>query len=192
MNSAPYNKIFLDMDGVLTDFMNHCMNYLNIPEETYFEQGVWDTTPAMAKALGISTKEFWNALNHHFWATMPQTWFANELLRAVYESVGPNNVRILSAPACDESAKGKLMWLEHQLPELYNNKQYHLTHLKEDMAHPNHVLIDDRDKNILAWQKAGGIGLLVPTKYNSRHKEAILQGWLPEFLKEVKSRSTSW
>ena len=31
---------------------------------------------------------------------------------------------------------------------------------KHEYAAPNHILIDDRDKAILPWREAGGIGIL--------------------------------
>lgn len=41
-----------------------------------------------------------------------------------------------------------------------------LTNRKEVFSGPGRALIDDRDENVEGWEKAGGIGVLVPRPWN--------------------------
>lgn len=148
LSDAEYNKrmarpkaafeIFVDMDGVLSDFDTHGHAH-----------GKYD-------AKG---QPKWNELDFNWWATMPAFDGMKEFY-ADLKTIG--NVRMLTSPTLSsECYRGKAEWVEKQwgkwgLQDLIicraGDKQF--------FARPNHILVDDRQKNIDEWVAAGGIGIL--------------------------------
>jgi hypothetical protein len=92
------------------------------------------------------------------------------------------NAEILSAPSSDpNSAKGKLIWCKRELnPQpvkvnLVPAKDKHI------FAKPNHILIDDKDKNIQQWIEKGGIGILHTDTKSTIEKVQTVLGSLKEY-----------
>lgn len=134
---APEFEIFVDLDGVLSDFDSHAKAH-----GKYDDKG--------------ETK--WDSLDLEWWVTMPAypgAWTFYDGLRKL------GGVRILTAPVPQAACfAGKAQWLE--------NERGHFALLgliicrasdKAFLARPNHILIDDREKNIREWVAAGGIGI---------------------------------
>ncbi len=138
---APEFQFFVDMDGVLSDFDSH------------------------AKAEGKFTpdgKTLWDALDLKWWKTMPAYDGAREFFNGL-KSMGP--VRQLTAPILNADCfRGKAEWTINFRPE---GGRFSLLDLiicraadKNLLARSNHILVDDRQKNIDEWGHAGGIGIL--------------------------------
>lgn len=161
-------RLFLDMDGVITDFMGAAMKHYNIPQDTVFTKGVWDTTPKMAEIKGITVNQFWRGLTVDFWAKMPRTQFAGLMLQITKEYFG-TNVCLLTSPADEISAHGKMLWIKEYLPEFYRDGRFCLNRNKRFLASKDALLIDDRDKNIDEFRGAGGKAILYPTPFNSQY-----------------------
>jgi hypothetical protein len=135
-------EIFLDMDGVITDFNKELSHILKKPIKKDFDFG--------------NDPKIWGAINRagkNFWYHMPWTSNGHKLWEAL-EAYEPT---ILSAPSNHPSSKvGKKEWLEENLPDV----PYIIEQKKEKYAGKNKILIDDREKNIKKWEEAGGIGIL--------------------------------
>lgn len=133
-------EIFVDMDGVLSDFDLHAR-----------ERGKFK--------LDGSPK--WDELDFAWWESMPAFPGARKFYDAL-KRIG--NVRILTAPIISvDCFGGKAAWVEKFFPE---KGHYALLDLiicrasdKKFLARPNHILIDDRIKNVEEWVAAGGIGI---------------------------------
>jgi 5'-nucleotidase len=132
--------IFLDLDGVLADFDRHAA-----------EQG----------KLAADGEVDRDALDRHWWATMP----AFEGAKAFYDAAKKNGVvKFLTGPMLSTDCfAGKADWVQTFVPE---QGKFALKYLiicpstdKPYLAKPNHILIDDRIKNIQDWVAAGGIGI---------------------------------
>ena len=132
--------IFLDLDGVMADFDPH------------------------AEKQGKKTadgKVKWNEIDFNWWVTMPACAGAREFYDAAKKS---GTVKFLTAPPLNtESFSGKATWVENFLPE---RGKFALKDLiicpssdKHYLAKPNHILVDDRIKNVKEWIAAGGIGI---------------------------------
>ena len=144
LNEKSEYKIYLDMDGVLTDFDS-----------------------AFKKIDGRSTTEvekegdpaFWEHVKKgglKFWSMMP--WMKDG--RKLWNYVKNMDVNILSSPSrsLPDSSKGKKIWVYQALnptPKLILKRARE----KQEYAKPNTILIDDRKKNIDRWNAAGGIGI---------------------------------
>jgi len=134
-------KLYVDMDGVLTDFDQQIADLLKRPLKRNWDFGnafwIW-------KKIDKAGKDFW--------AKMPWMPTGKKLWNAV-EKYDPT---ILTAPSRDPSSKtGKRLWLKEHLPGI----PYIIELKKYKYADKNSILIDDREKNIKKWKKAGGIAI---------------------------------
>jgi hypothetical protein len=131
-------EVFLDMDGVLSDFDKHARDH-----------GKFD-------AKG---QPKWDELDFGWWSTMP----AFDGMKKFYEDMKEfGNVRMLTSPTLSTDCfHGKAEWVKGQwgkwgLRDLIICRAQD----KQFLARPNHILVDDRQKNIDEWTAAGGIGIL--------------------------------
>lgn len=133
-------RIFLDLDGVLTDFDTHAK-----------AQGKLDAKGGLK----------YDALDFEWWSTMPQF----DGTRAFYDACCKEApTRFLTAPMLSEGCfGGKASWIRGFIPEKWRFPLLDLiicpSSDKHFLARPTHILVDDRIKNIQEWEAAGGIGI---------------------------------
>ena len=156
---------FVDMDGVLCDFVGSACKLFGQPElADNWPLGQYD----MGTALGCSTTDFWNRIkdNPDFWAEMtPYPWY-QELLDMIRAS--GFEVFISTSPSFDpNSAKGKVAWLQKHYGKRFRN--YFIGSEKFVLAGPGRILIDDSGLQVDSFQAAGGRGCLFPRPWNSNH-----------------------
>jgi hypothetical protein len=161
-------KIFLDMDGVLADFMRPAM-YEHGIEYTMYPNVGWDVVAAcnvINPGIGMTPERFWSAFERKsFWSALPKTNLCDRLIYECKLLVGLSNTCILSSCVVEGSADGKLEWIKKQLPkEMHHN--YLFGRSKQFCADRYSILVDDCDANVEAFQEAGGIGILVPRPWN--------------------------
>lgn len=144
----PQYKIFVDLDGVLVDFDKQ-MERIGFPRQTVesdkkAKSKFWQTIGRMAK----EGKPFWGVMD-----PMPDA-------AQLWNYVKKYNPEILSATGhVGNATQEKHEWVKRYL----GNVKVHLTRKSSDkaqLAAPNHILIDDREKSIQPWIAAGGIGIL--------------------------------
>jgi len=141
-------KVFVDMDGVLTDFVKAVYPFIGeLNYQFYNESPEWDAIVAGAAP--------------DFWSHMPWTPDGMEL----WQHVQPTKPYILSAPSqrMPHSGPDKIIWCTRELgisadrvilAEHSDKCKYAVN---EDGT-PN-ILIDDSERNINQWREAGGIGI---------------------------------
>ena len=142
--------IYCDMDGVLTDF-----------DKLFHDISGGEFELGHDYEEKYGREKFWGIVDGHglkFWSEMP--WMPEgKTLWKYMRSVDPNT-EILSAPSRSPnsaSQRGKAIWIKR---ELGPTVKLNLTREKYRFAKPNHILIDDLEKNIEPWEYAGGIGIL--------------------------------
>ena len=111
--------------------------------------------------FGMSGNEFWNSLDHDFWANLEMLPWAEELL----DYLEPFKPCILSSPA-GATASGKQRWIKKHLPKFWNDGRYLLGPAKHYAASPEAILIDDHEVKIQEFKDAGGRGILFPAPWN--------------------------
>lgn len=135
--------VFFDIDGVLGDFDNH------------------------AKAQGKEHpdgRKNYDAMDEQWWATMPVTDGAREMVKAVRTLA--DEVRFLTGPVPHTSCYGgKAKWVESFFSAEMNRFKS-LPHLiicpakdKAFLAGPKRILVDDSAENVENWRAAGGIAI---------------------------------
>lgn len=167
-------KCFIDMDGIIADFVtaistahNRLSPYTD-PSLYGVAVGLWD----MEKIWGITAREFWVPSNSHaFWNTIAKTTDGDSIVRLAEDKFGSENCAILTAPSQAEGCvSGKRAWIGEYYPQF--KARVIFATAKEFLAGPDRVLIDDRDRNIDVFTEAGGQGILVPRLWNRRWQEA--------------------
>lgn len=144
-------KLFVDLDGVLVDFLSGVHKFIpDYSEQKYetdkkFRDRLWDIIKAHAKEGG----KFWFDLQPM--SDMKQLW----------NYVKSYNPEILTATGHGVKSAGeqKTDWVKKYL----GNIPVHLVMQAKDKqkyAAKNHILIDDKRKAIDPWVAAGGIGIL--------------------------------
>ena len=153
--------IFLDMDGVITDFFSPVCNEFDLPNP-----------PQVYHFFSEIRKEVNEFCNISFWQNMPWMYDGWEILRAIMDTLGLEKVYFLTGMMPNvETASGKMMWVRDNLP-IYLDRVI-LTTLKVSktfLVQPDALLIDDYDKNVEEFQEAGGNAILVPRPYNKKRK----------------------
>lgn len=159
--------IFLDMDGVLTDFVSKVLQVHEAESAmNRWPAGEW----SVHKVIGISRKQFWDKLDEigeEFWAGLdPYPWMAK--LLELLGKFAP--VTILSSPSQDPScAAGKMRWLDKHLANGKPFRDFIITQQKHLLAGPKRVLIDDSDKNARRFNEHCGQAIVFPQQWNANH-----------------------
>lgn len=142
-------KIFLDLDGVLVDFVGGTTNYLDKKRIAPFNSN--ENTDTQRWKVLSTVKDFWQNL--------PVLQDGIKLFGYV-KKFRPS---ILSAYAGskEKAIQGKSEWLvEHVGLEYIDSIHVVKRSEKKTFATGYNLLIDDQSRNIEEWERAGGIGIL--------------------------------
>lgn len=133
------------MDNVLTNFSKAALKlgkdvYVGLQDgaDPKLEKKAWDAVDAAGEA---------------YWADME--WMPDG--QALWDLLTPYHPVLLSSPgSCRFAASGKLQWVSKNIPGTT------LICIREKFlyAERDAILIDDMEKNIVAWNDQGGIGIL--------------------------------
>lgn len=161
-----WNRIYLDMDGVLTNFEkgifkahNKELDLLNWPKGESEITNIW----------GITIEEFREPMeDENFWINLePDPQFDN-LFKLLDSYIKRGELCIATSHSgLPGAASGKVKWLDKYCP----NIPYAITKHKYLFVNNNSILIDDYDVNIEKFIKYGGRGILTPKPWNSKYKE---------------------
>jgi hypothetical protein len=146
-------KLFLDMDGVLTDFTAAC-------EKIGGNMMFWysNDRELFWKKITSAGIEFWSEMS---W--MPGGQELHGFLRS--SGLCPTILSALPGPerkkALINAREGKIKWIRKELGPSYAEAAI-LCYRPEKALQSGlaRVLIDDNSENIREWEEAGGIGIL--------------------------------
>ena len=173
------SRLYVDMDGVLVDFVKGAENYFKIT----FAGGI---TASQFVTLWEGPKG-WRRLKKDwptFWMDLdPEPSFPHLL-----KLVRPYHPAVLTAipKGWPSSAIGKRIWCQRHIPNWgrHPNEEFlgvdrsrKRRYAKQADGTPN-LLIDDFDKNIAEWKSAGGIGLLYAGKASLYYISTALTNYM--------------
>jgi len=163
----------LDLDGVLVDFNSKVFELLDRPNDVFIKNPEFRGQYWVDDILGLTGQEFWNVVNSqgsfNFWRNLPKTEEFDQIVNAVIDVFGIENICILTKPCLDsDSHKGKYEWICEHLPMFKD--QYLMGRPKKFCAHSNAILVDDMDYNVDEFIENGGYGVIVPRYWNRRHE----------------------
>jgi hypothetical protein len=178
-------KTFVDMDGVLSDFVGGSAKLFGTTEARLTL--TW--TPGdfeMCHALSLeSDDELWRRIDlvPGWWENLDPLPWAKELLDLVRS--GPGEVFICSTPSAGRhSPCGKVEWMRRHIDPYFTD--YILTSHKYLLAAPDRVLIDDSTANCDRFSRAGGVSVLFSMIGNRNHKHMNYpMGFVREKLAEI-------
>jgi len=161
-------RIFLDLDGVLANFVGAAAKVFGTTEEELFKKwipGEYD----ICKVLDISDDDFWShvILEENYWSEIePYSW-ATELYEMCCK-IAPTT--IATSPCHDPAClSGKVRWMNKNLGNGKPFRDYLIGPRKEMCAAPGHLLIDDSDNQCVKFVENGGDCLLFPAIWNTKH-----------------------
>jgi 5'(3')-deoxyribonucleotidase len=190
MTSTSDKVIYLDMDGVLCDFMEGFLNAHgrdDLMDKLKAEE--WPMTWDFGGEFG-EQDNWWpkiDAMGELFWEYLNTYWWTNKILMEIGATGIPWYV--CTTPRLTKNClAGKLTWLNHMLGE----GNFDLIQVKDKwrLAHEKALLIDDNDKNCIKFHKAGGQTCLFPQTWNENrdlinHRTTYFQHCLETFASEV-------
>lgn len=179
------DRILLDLDGVLVDFMEgatklHRKVYDGHPHNpaTQTEQKPWDIEPL----FGMSAPEVWEPMGFEFWRDLKPLPHMKDLVAALESEFGEEHICLLTSPIrTDGCIDGKMAWIRQHLPQY--KRRFLVGPAKEFCSSPRHALVDDHEGNEVKFRESGGHVFLVPAPWNRRFKEepvAAIKKWLIE------------
>jgi len=127
-------RLFVDMDGVLTDWEGQYQKFSGKP------------------FVSNETAE-WRVVNKlEFWSTM--SWLKGG--KELWGTLKPLNPILLTSPSHFKGAReGKQIWVEDNIP----GTKIIMDSNKGKYATSKSILVDDMEKNIEAWKLEGGIAI---------------------------------
>ena len=168
--------IFVDIDGVLADFVTAAFSvHGKIYDPEAYPRKEW----SISKVLGVSDREFWRRIDfagESFWENLDLFPHGIEMLGMLSKY---DEICFATSPSSSPASySGKRRWLQKMgfdlIPAMFGSKK----HL---MAGPGRILIDDSPHNCEQWQKHGGTAILFKQVWNTE-EEINDQTWRQIFL----------
>jgi len=173
-------QIYLDMDGVLTDFESFLIEFVFANKEELEEKlqakiVKTDCLDSLRSSLGVKWYQLTAGLEKSFWEEMPYLEGAKDFLKYLGSM---DEFIILSTPASSKNSReGKIAWIQRELGE--NQKfiiqPYKERFVKNDLHVPSNklrnpgfckLLIDDTPRVLEKWVDSGGLGILFDGDYS--------------------------
>jgi hypothetical protein len=164
MNLPPLvpHPVFLDMDGVLSDFFSGVARLFDRPVAS-LARGEYD----MIKVLGVPFVELnYRIITSRFWADLDAYPWAQQLAN-LFDFSPTGDAFVLSTPwpGDEQCLADKAGWCRDRLgiPE----DRVILTSHKHLFAGRGRLLIDDRRDECVRWQELGGRACEFPAHHNA-------------------------
>lgn len=180
-------KLFLDVDGVMADFVGGMMVAHNKPwpYSSVFGDKAWD----LAGIWGINHHDFWAPCGYSFWKELEKMPEADAILATCIRRVGRERVCFLTSPAMQSgSMEGRRDWLAEHYPDVpvLFSVGSGSTPPKQFCAGHESILIDDYSPTVDKFVAWGGAAFLVGRPWNRSYgRERAIVEDLDDFLDEA-------
>ena len=156
MENRKLRQIFLDMDGVLTDFEGKISEMLG--KKVWNDDAGHDVYDKHKREL--TARHMFRQMNPLPDAWKLTDWCLNSGIHTeILTAAGTVNRELV--------VRDKIEWIREHINPYWTIIPTFKGSQKAACSHIKAVLIDDRDKNIDCWVKAGGIGILHTTADNT-------------------------
>jgi hypothetical protein len=182
-------RVVIDLDGIAADFSRGWMEHHGVPnpydDPKRRGDDFWDAVPY----TGLTEKQFWAPFGRDFWASLPKTAEADQIINMLFRDFRPNQLCFLTSP-CDTDGclDGKRDWVQKHYPDipiLFSQRAPGKDSPKWMLAGDDTLLIDDHTPNVNNFKAAGGHGFLFPRPWNQAHE---LEPHALEFLREALNK----
>lgn len=164
-NMKKYKRIFLDVDGVLADFVTRLLKNYNMENDTDFKYD--DVIDWNFKGIISDNDTYKNYVDAKFWLMLEPFFWAEDLVRAAH-STGAQ-IAFLTYLGSEPGLgwQQRKQWLEKNFPyidnvgdRLINTRSKNLVVTKGDL------LIDDSEFNVTAALKSGADVITLAQPWN--------------------------
>ena len=161
----------LDMDGVLCSFRRGILIHHNIDPDSV----TWSPTEGIEAILAY-VPDIWKGITWKFWAGLEKMSDTDVILGIISKYFKDEDVYLVTClPSIEdsrlendpESFLGKYFWAQSNVPHYFPNMVI-CNCKKRFAAAPEHILIDDSDYQIDAFEEEGGTGILLPRPWNTK------------------------
>jgi 5'(3')-deoxyribonucleotidase len=164
--------IYLDMDGVLADFIGGFLDIHNRSDlYNKYIAGEYPMDWAFEGEFGHDEEAWWKPIREqgktYFWENLEPYPYSGNVVKAVKETGLEWYICTTPYYKNSDCVTGKINWLHKYLGPIEN-----IIMIKDKyrLANENSFLIDDSDRNIEKFIKAGGGACLFPQTWNAaRH-----------------------
>jgi len=154
----------LDMDGVLVDFTKgaHKLHGIDYSEDDWpYDYNDYNYIPF----ANISEENFWKQMGRTFWRELEWTAEGVDILNLYERIFGTENIYLLTSPCQTPGCiEGKKDWILNHTTKYISRTVF--TNCKEVCASPRAVLVDDSQREVNKFLRAGGEAILVPRPWN--------------------------
>lgn len=157
-------RIYIDLDGVLVDFINPWMKLYGFEPPRPWPAGEWQ----LSKIFPIDKNALWHRCTAEWWEHLEPTVEARLIIEMAERYT--KNLYLVTNPPTYAAAQGKLAWINRYLPDF--NDRYLITPCREILADDDSFLIDDYEKNIDLFNLGGGRGLLLARPWNRGYSQS--------------------
>lgn len=176
-----YDIIFLDMDGVLVNFMKGALTQFLGQKKA--EEKLGQTQPESWHAPAgfelqlhlphLTKEQIFDSIadNPRFWVDLEPMPWAFDLMELAQSQA--KQVRILTAPVQHTNCHSqKAAWIEQYFPQLYKDRAVILAKEKYLLAAAGRMLIDDNEQQTTDFRASSGSSILFPAPYNINYKHS--------------------
>ena len=141
--------IYLDMDGVLVDFVGGVLAHHNIDPKEQANIKSWD----FFQQFGIDEQKFWDttAAYSGFWRNLDPYPYAQDVMD--YCRMYAEEVKLCTSCGCPAAASGKNGWAKTFLG-IESKDVIHIVDKWRLAYMPGTILIDDSEINLAHWHNA--------------------------------------
>ncbi len=157
------NTVFLDMDGIITNFNKAVCEKFDLP----YPPQVYHFFPKIRSQVNDFCDE-------SFWQNLEWMDDGRDILRMIMGTLGLDKIYFLTKMMPNvEAASGKMLWIRDNLP-IYSDRMIlmSLKVPKSFLARSDALLIDDCDKYVDEFREAGGKAILIHRPWNAGHERA--------------------
>lgn len=165
-------RIFLDVDGILSNFTPHIKNFTKKP--------MFDLSKEEYLSI-IHSYSFWDSMSLHWYLNMPLTDEAETIMRILNPKSKTWKLYFLTAPFKDKKTL-RIRWCNKRWPNVkticHSRKEIFCNDRKD-------LLIDDFTFNVKNWLDAGGNAILFKRPWNCDDKDKIDNFFPNEFHRKI-------
>ena len=185
------STVFIDLDGVMVDWLNGIRKSLKLPESFYAK---YMDEPHLLSRQDVDDlfggreafEKVQRSRNREFWLNLELFPWAEELLAKMAINFP---IAFLTSPgACPVSAQAKIEWRDCNFP----TTPIMICRDKYLAAGPGKVLIDDEEGQLRRFKEAGGLALEWPNQFKlaclSEGEVSKLINGMVKWIKEYEQK----
>jgi 5'(3')-deoxyribonucleotidase len=163
----PYSRIFVDVDGVLADFMGQLLHNYNQKYGTNYKHA--DIKDWNFGGIFHSGRKWQDHINHDFWVNLPLLPWAHQLVETIRATKKPYAFLTSLPNGTGTSVEDRRMWLDKHFmidPKDPPSKRMIVACRKDLVINKSDIMVDDSPDNVAAGRSVGATVLPMAQPWN--------------------------